>query len=124
MNYLSDVTAYAKVWPSPLTGRESGTMRGRKPDTFLLKAKDAACLRELLSDGQTPLQVARRAQILLNRNNPQQRVVLLGMKVEQDTATVWRVCERYRQGGLSAALYDAPRSGRPRVFSPRRTRGD
>jgi hypothetical protein len=27
------------------------------------------------------------------------------------------VCERYRQGGLEAALYDAPRSGRPRVFS-------
>jgi hypothetical protein len=98
-------------------------MRGRMPDKFVLKLKDAACLHELLSDGQTPWQVARRAQILLNRNNPQQRVVLLGQKVEQDTATVWRVCERYRQGGLSAALYDAPRSGRPRVFSPRPTRG-
>jgi hypothetical protein len=31
---------------------------------------------------------------------------------------VWRVCERYRLYGLEAALYDAPRSGRPRVFSP------
>ncbi len=99
-------------------------MRGRMPDKFVLKPKDTIYLHELLSDGQTPLQVARRAQILLNRNNPQQRVVLLGKKVEQDTATVWRVCERYRQGGLSAALYDAPRSGRPRVFFPQRTRGD
>ena len=99
-------------------------MHGRKPDEFVLKPKDAAFLHELLRDGQTPLQVARRAQILLSRNNEQQRVVLLSEKVEQDTTTVWRVCERYRLGGLQAALYDAPRSGRPRVFSPQRTRGD
>jgi len=86
-----------------------------------LKPRDEVFLRELLRDGQIPLKVARRAQILLNRNDEQQRVVFLGAKVEQDTATIWRVCERYRQGGLAAALYDAPRAGRPRVFSPRRT---
>ena len=96
-------------------------MRGRKPDKFVLKPKDEIVLRELLRDGHTPLKVARRAQILLNRNDEQQRVVFLGEKVEQDTATIWRVCERYRQGGLPAALYDAPRAGRPRVFSPRRS---
>jgi len=99
-------------------------MRGRKPDKFVLKPKDATYLHELLREGQTPLKVARRAQILLSRKNERQRVVLVGQKVEQDTTTVWRVCERYRQGGLQAALYDAPRSGRPRVFSPRRTQGD
>ncbi len=96
-------------------------MRGRKPDKFVLKAKDEAFLRELLRDGHTPLRVARRAQILLNRNNEQQRVVLLSERIEQDAATIWRVCERYRQGGLEAALYDAPRSGHPCVFSLRRT---
>jgi len=99
-------------------------MRGRKPDEFVLKPNDEAFLRELLRDGHTPLKVARRAQILLNRNNEQQRVVLLSDKVDQDAATIWRVCERYRLGGLEAALYDPPRSGRPRVFSPRRTPGD
>ena len=99
-------------------------MRGRKPDKLVLKPKDAAFLHELLRDGQTPLKVARRAQILLSRNREEQRVVLLGQKVEQDTTTIWRVGERYRQGGLPAALYDAPRAGRPRVFSPRRTCGD
>ena len=99
-------------------------MRGRKPGKFVLKLKDKAFLHDLLRDGHTPLKVARRAQILLSRNNEQQRVVLVGEKVEQDAATIWRVCERYRQGGLEAALYDAPRSGRPRVFSQRRTRGD
>ncbi len=99
-------------------------MRGRRPDEFVLEPTDEAFLRKLMRDGQTPLKVARRAQILLSRNNEQQRVVLLSDKVDQDPATIWRVCERYRLGGLEAALYDAPRSGRPRVFSPRRTPGD
>ena len=96
-------------------------MRGRIPDKLVLKARDAATLHELLCDGQTPLKVARRAQILLGRAEDHQRVVLLGDKVDQDETTIWRVCERYRQGGLTAALYDASRSGRPRLFPRRRT---
>lgn len=96
-------------------------MGDRNPEKFVLKRKDKAFLLELLRDGQTPLQVARRAQILLGRANGKQSVVSLAEKVEQDRATIWRVCERYEQGGLDAALYDAPRSGRPRVFSPQRT---
>ena len=92
-------------------------MHGRKPDQFRLKPKDEIVLRELLRDGRTPLFVARRAQILLHRADDERRVVDLGEKVDLDRTTIWRVCERYRQGGLEAALYDAPRSGRPRVFS-------
>jgi alpha-beta hydrolase superfamily lysophospholipase len=61
---------------------------------------------------------------LLSRTDKQQRVILLSERTEHHTATIWRVCERYRQRGLQAALYDAPRSGRPRVFSLGRTRGD
>ena len=99
-------------------------MRGRKPEQFRLKPKDKTYLRELLRDGQTPLKVARRAQILLGRSDVEQRIAVLGEKVEQDRATIWRVCERYGQDGLEAALYDAPRSGRPRVFSPRRPPAD
>ena len=99
-------------------------MRGRKPDKFELKPKDKAVLREVLRDGKTPLRVARRAQILVSRASEQQRVVGLGQQVERDPATLWRVCERYRCAGLQAALYDAPRSGRPRVFSQARARAD
>jgi len=99
-------------------------MRGRKPDKFKLKPKDKTFLRTLLCDGRTLMRVARRAQILLNRADAQQRVVPLGQKVEQDSSTIWRVCERYRQSGLQAALYDAPRSGRPRVFSPKPAQAD
>lgn len=95
-------------------------MRGRKPEKFVLKPKDIPALHELLRDGQTPLRIARRAQILVSRANPQQRVAMLSDKVETDTSTVWRICERYRQDGLQAALYDAPRVGRPRVFSQKR----
>lgn len=96
-------------------------MRGRKPDRFILKPKDKLFLQDLLRDGHTPWKVARRAQILLGRADKNQRVVLLRDKVQQDATTVWRVCERYRQGGLLAALHDDPRPGRPCVFSLRRT---
>lgn len=99
-------------------------MRGRKPERFVLKRQDKVVLQELLRDGQTPLRVARRAQVLLYRAAGQQRVKALGERVAQDAATIWRVCERYRTGGLDAALYDAPRSGRPRVFFRKRAAGD
>lgn len=92
-------------------------MRGRHPDKLTLKKKDVITLQQLLRDGQTSLRVACRARILLTRAS-NQRVGQVVAKVDQHPATVWRVCERYRQHGLEAALYDAPRSGRPPVFSP------
>ena len=92
-------------------------MRGRKPEKFAMKPKDVHFLRELLRNGQTPLRVARRAEILLGRADQQQRVVQVSEKVEEHPSTIWRVCERYRREGLHAALYDAPHSGRPRFFS-------
>lgn|SRR5574341_203830 len=91
-------------------------MRGRKPSKFKLKSKDKTFLLRLLRNGQTPIRVARRAQILLSRAKDQQPVVSISATVGQDAATLWRVCERYRQFGLQAALYDAARSGRPPVF--------
>lgn len=91
-------------------------MRGRKPNKFKLKAKDATFLRKLLRNGQTPIRIARRAQILLGRAKAQQPVGLLGESVGQDTSTIWRICNRYRRLGLQTALYDASRTGRPRVF--------
>lgn len=99
-------------------------MRGRKPEKFKLKAKDRAILQELLRDGQTPLRVARRAQILLRRADQHQQVGALSENVERNAATIWRVCQRYVQGGLEAALYDAARSGRPPVFSQGTTQAD
>lgn len=99
-------------------------MRGRKPSQFKLKSKDKAFLHKLLRNGQTPIRVARRAQILLGRDSDQHRVASLGETLEQDPATIWRVCERYRKFGLEAALYDAARSGHPPVFFQTRTQDD
>ena len=99
-------------------------MRGRKPEKFQLKPTDKAYLRKLLRDGETPWRIARRAQILLQRADQEQRVGALGEKLEQNASTIWRICQRYRDGDLQAALYDAPRPGRPRVFFQRSAKED
>ena len=99
-------------------------MRGRKPKRFQLKPTDKTYLRKLLRDGETPWRIARRAQILLQRADQEQRVGALGEKLEQNASTIWRICQRYRDGDLQAALYDAPRSGRPHVFSQKSAQED
>lgn len=99
-------------------------MRGRKPEKFKLKLTHKAYLRKLLRDGETPWRIARRAQILLQRADQEQRVGALSEKFEQNASTIWRVCQRYRDGELQAALYDARRPGRPRVFFQKATQED
>jgi len=99
-------------------------MRGRKPEKFQLKPKDKAYLRKLLRDGETPWRIARRAQILIQRAEKGQPVGALSEQCAQSASTIWRICQRYRDGDLQAALYDAPRPGRPRVFFQRSTQED
>lgn len=96
-------------------------MRGRTADKLVLRSRDQVYLRDLLHQGQTPLKVARRAQVLLSRAEGQERIVTLSRRTELHVSTIWRICERYRQSGVEPALYDAPRSGRPRAFSPAAT---
>jgi winged helix-turn helix protein len=98
-------------------------MRGRKPNELALSARDKRDLQKLLCDGHTPQRIAQRARILLACAE-KQRTHQVAFQAGQQRSTVWRVCERYRQAGLGAALYDAPRSGHPRVFSPPRAQGD
>ena len=99
-------------------------MRGRKPEKFQLKPTHKAYLRKLLRDGETPWRIVRRAQILLQRADQEQRVGAMSEKFEQNASSIWRICQRYRDGDLQAALYDAPRPGRPRVFSQKSTQED
>lgn|SRR5215208_192993 len=99
-------------------------MRGRKPEKFQLKPRDKADLRKLLQDGKTPWRIARRAQILLQRADKKQRVGSLSEEFAQTASTIWRICQRYRDGDLQAALYDAPRPGRPPVFFQKSTQED
>ena len=91
-------------------------MRGRQPNELTLTCKDKHTLHQILRDGHTPQRLAQRARILLAcaQRQPTHQVAF---QVAHQRSTVWRVGERYRQSGLHAALYDAPRSGHPRVFS-------
>jgi len=91
-------------------------MRGRKPRRVELQAEDVVELETLLRSGKTEQRTARRARILLGVHQGE-RVQPLSTHVEQDPATIWRVCRRYEERGI-AAVYDAPRSGRPARFSP------
>jgi hypothetical protein len=100
------------------------TVRGRKPGKFVLKYRDQIFLRSLLRNGCTPLRVARRAEILLGRAERHEGLVQLSEEVRENPSTIWRVCQRYQQEGLQAALYDAMRSGRPRVFFQEATKTD
>ena len=77
-------------------------MRGRKPKLVKLKRKDVTELRSLLRDGHTLQRVAQRARILLARADGE-GMAAVAARVDQDPATVWRVCERYRRRGLQAA---------------------
>jgi len=91
-------------------------MQGRYPDELIVIAEHLEILRTVVRDGHTEQRVAQRARILLLRAEGL-RVEEIATRVDKDTSTVWRVCDRYRQRGTEA-IYDAPRAGRPRVFSP------
>jgi transposase len=91
-------------------------MRGRKPRRVELQPEDVVELEALLRGGKTEQRTTRRARILLGVHRGE-RVRPLSTHVEQDPATIWRVCRRYEERGI-AAVYDAPRSGRPARFSP------
>ena len=73
-------------------------------------------LQHLLQVSKTENGVANRARILLLRGEGVWASVV-AEQVGCGMATVWRVERRYRQEGLQA-LYDRPRSGRPRTISP------
>jgi transposase len=97
-------------------------MRGRKPRDVELKPEDVPKLEALVHSGKTEQRTARRARVLLGIHKGE-RVKALSWRVEQDPATIWRICRRYQDRGIEA-VYDAPRSGRPAEISPPRTGTD
>jgi hypothetical protein len=97
-------------------GEEKPPMRGRKPFGYTLKAADRRQLEQLTRDGQVLQRVARRAQALLALDRGE-RIVEIVHWTGVERTSLWYLWQRYQQWGM-AALFDAPRSGRPRVFSP------
>lgn len=91
-------------------------MAGRKPRGVRLRAEDIPQLEALVRRGKTEQRVARRARILLEIHRGK-RVQEVCRQVGEHRTTVGRVCRRYEARGIEA-VYDAPRSGRPRRISP------
>ncbi len=70
-----------------------------------------------MGDGRTEQRVARRARILLAMADPTTIVSELAERLDLDRTSIWALCRRYESVGVDGVL-DAPRSGRPREFSP------
>ena len=92
-------------------------MRGRKPHLVSLSESDRGALQRIVRKGKTEQRVARRARVLLAMEKPQTRVEILAEHLEMGRTTIWELCRRYEESGIEV-IYDSPRSGRPRVFSP------
>ena len=92
-------------------------MPGRKPRRIELPRADRKELECLVRDGRTEQRVAQRARILLAMSKKRTQVGELSERMEWTPTGIWYVCRRYEERGLEA-VYDAPRSGRPREISP------
>ena len=90
-------------------------MRGRKPRLISLSEVDKSELQKVVKSGKTEQRIARRARILLALASPQTIVNELAKYVQMTPTAIWQICRRYEQRGIEA-IYDAPRSGRPRFF--------
>lgn len=91
-------------------------MRRRSPKIIRLSKADRHEIERLLRDGRTEQRVARRGRVLLAMQAPRTLVTDLGEQVGMTRTGIWFLCRRYEAAGLNA-IYDAPRSGRPRDIS-------
>jgi transposase len=92
-------------------------MRGRKPRPVTIAAADLPILQAVARSRHLPWSQVQHARIILAvaAGEP---VHAVASRMECDRATVWRLCRRYEQGGLTRLLCDEPRPGRLQVISP------
>lgn len=84
----------------------------RQAQPLTLSSNETRSLKTLLTRGTASARTLSRARILdlLHRGQSPADIAPL-LQISQQT--VFNVKRRYRDGGLQAALYDQPRSGRP-----------
>jgi len=70
-------------------------------------------LRSFISKGNHPARMITRAHVLLLAHEERPRADI-ARALHCTTETVRRICQRYSNGGLNAALHEKPRSGAPR----------
>ena len=86
---------------------------------IVLDLRSRADLESLVRAGSTPQALVFRANVVLavaQPGHPSNEAVADLLDCDRHTIAKWR--ERYAADGLPG-LQDAPRSGRPRSFSPR-----
>ena len=85
---------------------------------LVLKLPERQRLEALVRASSTPQALAFRCRLILRAaepDAPSNSQIAAELNCERQSVGLWR--NRYRQHGL-AGLQDAPRSGRPRSFSP------
>jgi transposase len=91
---------------------------GRPPLELKLSKEDRQILRRMLSKGELPVRVFKRARTLQlydeGKTSPA-CAEALGIGVE----TARRIAKKYLEGGLELALYEAPRPGAEKVLDAR-----
>lgn len=98
-------------------------MPGPHPRRIELSVEHLEVVRRHLRRGTTERRVADRARILsFAAQGRAPGEIARGLGCGRNT--VWRTTQRYETDGLDAALYDRPRSGRPRQIFPPRPRTD
>jgi DDE superfamily endonuclease/Homeodomain-like domain len=91
-------------------------MRRRRPRTIHLSKSDQQEIEQLICDGRTEQRIVRRGQVLLAMKDTQAIVSDLCQRAGMTRMGIWHLCRRYESVGLEA-IYDAPRSGRPREIT-------
>jgi transposase len=94
-------------------------MRGRRPEKLKIARRDQAALHITAQSGSLPWFEVQRAKIVL-AIAAGERQCSVAARLECDEATVWRACQRYRQGGLAHLFADGRQgnSGRPQQVTP------
>ena len=90
----------------------------RKAQPLQLSDQELRSLTTLLRRGTTPARTQTRARVLdlLHRG---QHPPQIAQTLQVAMATVFNIKRRYRAGGLHAALFDKPRSGKPPTLDGR-----
>jgi transposase len=96
-----------------------GIMRGRRPKKLTIARRDQDILSSVAHNGSLPWSQVQRAKIVL-AIAAGERQCSVAAHLACDEATVWRACQRYRQGGLACLFADGRHDnlGHPQQISP------
>jgi putative transposase len=98
-----------------MSSRKKSSPRGRPKLGIKLKKEDRRILRRMLSRGELPVRVFKRARTLQlydeGKSSPECAEAL---GIGEETAR--RTAKKYLEGGLDLALYEASRPGAERVL--------